>query len=93
MGHLITAAMLDAATEALVGHGTRPEGETCICGYNATPVRRHLAELAANAIAPPLSTELTSVLAQVLPGVNPRPTPLSHGQVTDGLPLATPRQS
>ncbi len=71
MGRLITGEMLDAAADALVGHGTPPAGETCLCGHSGTPVRRHLAEIVANAIGPALSVELMSVLAEVLPRAFP----------------------
>lgn len=67
MGRLITGAMLDAAADALAGHGTPPVGETCLCGHRGTPVRRHLAEIVANAIGPALAVEMMSVLAGVLP--------------------------
>jgi hypothetical protein len=58
--------MLDAAADALQGHGTRPEGDTCLCGHSGTPVRRHLAEIVANAIGPALSVEVMSALSEAL---------------------------
>jgi hypothetical protein len=60
---LITDAMLDDAAQALKEHRRTKRG--CSCGSTTTDVKRHQAEVVADAIAPPLVAEMMDLLAEV----------------------------
>lgn len=62
MNHLITDAMLDDAAQALKGHRVR-RGR-CSCGAT-TPVERHMAEVVAGSVTPPIVAEVMDLLAEV----------------------------
>jgi hypothetical protein len=66
MPHLITDAMLEDASQGLTAHGMQPNDDTCVCGHDETPVRKHLAKLVADSITPALTGEVMALLSQVM---------------------------
>ena len=90
MRHLITDDMLGTAADALEGHGMASRTSTsCICGHKETPVRRHLAQIVADAVAPSLTQEVMAMLVEFMaqPAPAAEPVPDQGSTDPDSMPV------